>query len=92
MSIRPEDLEEGEIIPQDEIEDSELSTDDDVDDELMEIEDEEEVDLVSLMTSLLATEDGETICTALVTIGQQLQTQNKILIKILSEIKNWKIN
>jgi DNA gyrase subunit A len=51
-------------------------------------EDEEEVDLVSLMTSLLATEDGETICTALVTIGQQLQTQNKILIKILSEIKN----
>ena len=84
MSIPPEDIEEGEIIPQDEVEDLEMSTDD----ELMEIEDEEEVDLVSLMTSLLATEDGETICTALVTIGQQLQTQNKILIKILSEIKN----
>ncbi|MCP2505106.1 MAG: hypothetical protein NLN65_07420 [Candidatus Poseidoniaceae archaeon] len=86
MSIPPEDLEEGEIIPQDETEDFEMSTDD----ELMEIEDdeEEEVDLVSLMTSLLATEDGDTICTALVTIGQQIQTQNKILIKILSEIKN----
>tara|TARA_B110000046_G_scaffold163799_1_gene178961 strand:- start:1740 stop:2003 length:264 start_codon:yes stop_codon:yes gene_type:complete len=87
MSIRPEDIEEGEIIPQDEVEDLEMSTDD----ELMEIEDEDEddeVDLVSLMTSLLATEDGETICTALVTIGQQIQTQNKILIKILSEIKN----
>jgi|TARA_R110001592_G_scaffold24958_1_gene95505 hypothetical protein len=87
MSIPPEDIEEGEIIPQDEVEDLEMSTDD----ELMEIEDEDEddeVDLVSLMTSLLATEDGETICTALVTIGQQIQTQNKILIKILSEIKN----
>tara|TARA_R110002074_G_scaffold80159_2_gene180415 strand:+ start:516 stop:779 length:264 start_codon:yes stop_codon:yes gene_type:complete len=87
MSIRPEDIEEGEIIPQDEVEDLEMSTDD----ELMEIEDDDEddeVDLVSLMTSLLATEDGETICTALVTIGQQIQTQNKILIKILSEIKN----
>lgn len=87
MSIPPEDIEEGEIIPQDEVEDLEMSTDD----ELMEIEDDDEddeVDLVSLMTSLLATEDGETICTALVTIGQQIQTQNKILIKILSEIKN----
>jgi hypothetical protein len=40
------------------------------------------------MTSLLATEDGDTICTALVEIGQQLQTQNKILIKILSQLKN----
>ena len=87
MSIPPEDIEEGEIIPQDETEDLEMSTDD----ELMEIEDddeEEEVDLVSLMTSLLATENGDTICTALVSIGQQIQTQNKILIKILSEIKN----
>jgi hypothetical protein len=75
MSVRPEDLEEGEIVPEDENEDLETITDED-----------DDVDLVSLMTSLLATEDGDTVCTALVTIAQQLQTQNKILIKILSKI------
>ena len=88
MSVRPEDLEEGEIVPEDENEDLETITDDD--EELVDIEEDEDedddVDLVSLMTSLLATEDGDTVCTALVTIAQQLQTQNKILIKILSKI------
>jgi hypothetical protein len=50
-------------------------------------EDEEGLDIAGLMTSLMATPDGETVCSALVTIGQQLQTQNKILVKILSEMK-----
>jgi len=90
MSIRPEDLEEGEIIPEDEIDEIETITDDD-DEELMEVDEEEEdedeeLDVVTLMTSLLATEDGDTVCTALITIAQQLQTQNKILIKILSKL------
>jgi hypothetical protein len=90
MSIRPEDLEEGEIIPADEIDEIETITDDD-DEELMEVDEEEdeedeELDVVTLMTSLLATEDGDTVCTALITIAQQLQTQNKILIKILSKL------
>lgn len=67
-------LEEGEII------DDEMD-----DDELMEFDDE--VDMASLMTSLFASEEGDTVCTALVTIGQQLQMQNKILVKILSELK-----
>ena len=53
-------LEEGEII------DDEMD-----DDELMEFDDE--VDMASLMTSLFASEEGDTVCTALVTIGQQLQ-------------------
>ncbi len=65
-----------------EIEEGEILTDDD----LMDL-DEDEMDMGSLMTSLLATEEGDTVCTALVAIGQQLQTQNKILIKILSELK-----
>jgi hypothetical protein len=56
------------------------------DDEMM-FEDEG-LDIAELMTSLLATEDGDTVCTALVGITQQLQMQNKILIKILSELKN----
>jgi len=66
-----------------EIEEGEILTDDD---DLMDL-DEDEMDMGSLMTSLLATEEGDTVCTALVAIGQQLQTQNKILIKILSELK-----
>jgi hypothetical protein len=56
------------------------------DDEMM-FEDEG-LDIAELMTSLLATEDGDTVCTALVGITQQLQMQNKILIKILSELKS----
>ena len=50
--------------------------------------DDDGMDVTTLMTSLLATEDGDTVCTALVGISQQLQMQNKILIKILSELKN----
>lgn len=77
MSSHPEEIEDGEIV-----EDSE-------EEEVMfEDEDDGGVDIASLMTSLLATEDGETVCSALVSIAQQLQTQNKILIKMLSHMKN----
>jgi hypothetical protein len=70
-----DEIEEGEIVTEDELEDFE----DDLDDG---------VDVPTLMTSLLATEEGETVCTALIGIGQQLQVQNKILIKILAQLKN----
>jgi hypothetical protein len=89
MSIRPEDLEEGEIVPEDEIDEIETISDEElmeVDEDEDEEEEDEELDVVTLMTSLLATEDGDTVCTALITIAQQLQTQNKILIKILSKL------
>lgn len=75
------DEEEEEI----EIEEGEIVTEDDVEDFA---DDDDELDVPTLMTSLLATEEGETVCTALLSIGQQLQIQNKILIKILSELKN----
>jgi hypothetical protein len=82
----PEPLEE-ETETEDEIEEGEIVTED----ELEDFEDEdfdEGVDVPTLMTSLLATEEGETVCTALIGIGQQLQVQNKILIKILAQLKN----
>jgi len=44
------------------------------------------IDLGELMTSLMATDDGDTVCSALVNIATQLQTQNKILIKILNKM------
>jgi hypothetical protein len=54
-----------------------------------ELEDfDEPIDITELMTSLLATEDGDTVCSALVNIANQLQTQNKILIKMLSKINS----
>jgi hypothetical protein len=44
------------------------------------------LDIAELMTSLMATEDGDTVCSALVNIANQLQTQNKILIKMMSKM------
>jgi len=88
MSTQPDEneIEEGEIVTEDETEEEIEETEEEVDDDLM-FEDDG-VDLPTLMTSLLATEDGDTVCSALVGISQQLQLQNKILIKILSELKN----
>jgi hypothetical protein len=38
------------------------------------------------MSSLLATPDGDTVCSALVNISNQLETQNRILIKMLAKM------
>jgi hypothetical protein len=98
MSKQPEEIPEDEIeevtedeMTEDEIEEGEIiMEDDDLEDFDDEDEDEGEegLDIAGLMTSLMATPDGETVCSALVTIGQQMQVQNKILIKILSELKS----
>ena len=47
-------------------------------------------DIGGLLSSVLATEDGETICSALVNISRTLEVQNKIMIKILSQLQNLK--
>jgi hypothetical protein len=50
----------------------------------------EDGDLGELLTSLLTTEDGDNVATALVnlnaTLAKHLETQNKILVKILSKL------
>jgi len=73
---------------EDEIEEGEIIMEDDLEDFDDEDEGDEGLDIAGLMTSLMATPDGDTVCSALVTIGQQMQVQNKILIKILSELKS----
>jgi flavodoxin len=95
MSTQPEEIineiEEEEYVTEDEIEEGEIVTEDeDEDDELEDFDEDidDGVDVPTLMTSLLATEEGDTVCTALIGIGQQLQVQNKILIKILAQLKN----
>jgi len=80
MSTQPEEIEEGEIVTEDEISE--------IDDDEIEEDFGESVDIAELMTSLMSTDDGDTVCSALVNIANQLQTQNKILIKMLSQMKN----
>ena len=72
----------------------------DLDDDEEDLEEEEDdfdgeeegdfMDMGGLLTSLLTTDDGDNVCTALVNIGailnKHLETQNKILVKILSKI------
>ena len=83
MSTHPEEIEEGEIVS--DVEDELSMSEGDM--EVLDEEDEEEgIDIADLMGSLLATPDGDTVCSALVGIGQQIEIQNKILIKILSRL------
>lgn len=85
MSSHPEEIEAGEIVvdeEEEEMSEEEMSEEGDM------MFEEEGTDIAGLMTSLMATEEGDTVCTALVSISQQLQTQNKILIKMLSLMKN----
>mgnify|MGYP003309208842 FL=1 len=93
MSSRPEDeesveeIEEGEIVSVDE--DGEEVQGEDLDfgdDEDLDFGDDD-INVVSLMSSLLATPDGDTVCSALVNLCYQLETQNKILIKMLSKMQ-----
>jgi len=82
MSAQPEELESE---TESEIEEGEIVTEDE---DEYQIEDDQGMDIAELMTSLMATEEGDTVCSALVNIANQLQTQNKILIKILSKINS----
>ena len=91
MSSHPEDeepveeVEEGEIVSEEEEEDIEFDEDEEF---FQEDEDEDEgMDLAGLMSSLLATPDGDTVCSALVNLCYQLETQNKILIKMLAKMQ-----
>ena len=43
--------------------------------------------MVELLETALITPDGETICSALVNVGRQLEIQNKILVKLLASFQ-----
>ena len=78
----PEEIEE---IDEEEFEDDEeimYTSDIDLDEEPM-----MELDIGGLLGSVLTTEDGDTVCTALVSISKQLEMQNRIMIKILSQLQ-----
>ena len=86
-----DEIEEGEIVS-DEEEEEVIYTSDIEEDEgdFFEEDEDEGMDLAGLMSSLLATPDGDTVCSALVNLCYQLETQNKILIKMLSKMQSQK--
>jgi len=53
----------------------------------MEDEDEEFISVEALLGSTLMTEEGDTVCSALVNIARQLEMQNKIMVKILTTLQ-----
>jgi len=56
-----------------------------------ETDDEGELDptglMVELLETALITPEGETVCSALVNVGRQLEIQNKIMVKLLSTLQ-----
>ena len=59
---------------------------DEVDLSSEDMDDEEDVDLGEILINALETPDGETVCTALLGIKEQMEIQNKILVKILKSL------
>jgi len=96
MSSHPEEpideIEEGEIVTDEDEEEEVIYTSDIEEDEgdFFEEDEDEGMDLAGLMSSLLATPDGDTVCSALVNLCYQLETQNKILIKMLARMQTQK--
>tara|TARA_B100000497_G_scaffold123827_1_gene157172 strand:- start:3113 stop:3379 length:267 start_codon:yes stop_codon:yes gene_type:complete len=88
MSTQPEEIEEGEIVSDEYETEDEISVNDQEILEDMEDLEDDETDIIGLMTSLMATQDGDTVCSALVEISNQMQVQNKILIKILAKLQD----
>lgn len=64
-------------------EDEDMEDDDEFDDDEF---DDEDMDLGAILEPFLATEDGQTIATALVSIAKHMENQNKILIKMLTQM------
>ena len=55
------------------------------------LEDEsEDVDLGAILVNALETVDGDTVCSTLVGIRQQLEIHNKIMVKLLKAIGDLK--
>lgn len=69
--------------------DQEIEEGEIVEDVAIEEEEEEDFDFEDSgidLVDILTTPDGDTVCSALVALVQQIQTQNKILIKMLGKM------
>ena len=86
---------------EDDFDDEEILGDDEEilgdDEDLLDDEDDEDeadldfnADMIDALTSLLTTEQGDNVCTALVKIAKQMETQNRIMLKMLTAIQQKK--
>ena len=79
------DEEEYDEVEEGEIEEIDLEEDEDED------EDEDDyMDMGGLLSQVLTTPEGDTLCGALVKISNAMETQNKILVKILTTLSQKK--
>jgi hypothetical protein len=85
--VHEEEEEQESIV--DELELTDNEDDEDIDLEMLEDEDGYMMDMGmgNLLSSILATEDGDTVCSALVNISRNIEVQNKILIKMLAQMQ-----
>lgn len=89
-SIEDEQSETSELEDELITDDLELSDEEDEDEDEDDDEDLEMnpfMDMNVLLTSVLSNEEGDTVCSALTNISRQLEVQNKILIKMLSQMQ-----
>ena len=93
MSTQPETIEpetetesesESEILPDQEVEGVDLT---EYDPEDFPDDDDDFSPMENLLGQTLTTPEGDTVCTALVYIGQQMKIQNKIFIKLLNTLQ-----
>lgn len=84
-----EPIEETEEIEDEEsmVDNIDLEMTDDEDGNMFEDDEPYMMDMGGLLSSVLATEEGDTVCSALVNISRQMEVQNKILIKMLSQMQ-----
>jgi len=85
--VHEEEEEQESIV--DELELTDNEDNEDIDLEMFEDEDGDGymMDMGNLLSSILATEDGDTVCSALVNISRNIEVQNKILIKMLAQMQ-----
>lgn len=93
MSTQPETIKsetetesesESEILPDQEVEGVDLT---EYDPEDFPEDDDDFSPMENLLGQTLTTPEGDTVCTALVYIGQQMEIQNKIFIKLLNTLQ-----
>lgn len=84
VETQPEEIVNDEELSEEPSDEEELS-----DEDLAEFEGDEGeyVTTEALLSSTLMTEDGDTVCSALVNIARQLEMQNKIMVKLVTAIQ-----
>jgi hypothetical protein len=73
--------------PEEIVEDEVESEEEEMSDEDMAEYEGDYITVEALLSSTLMTEDGDTVCSALVNIGRQLEMQNKIMVKLLTTLQ-----